>query len=71
MQLQDRQTKEINKVILKKFAPFTGCINKLYNTLPYNAKDLVVVMPIYDLVEFSYNYSKHVESYGYFVEMNK
>ena len=44
------------KVIFKNCAPFTNCISKTNNTQVDNAKDLVV--PMYNLIEYSDNYSK-------------
>ena len=46
------------KVILKSCAPFTDYIIKIYNTQVDNAKDFVIVMPMYNLIEYSVNYSK-------------
>ena len=46
------------KVIFKNFAPFTDCISKINNTQVDNAKDIDVVMPMYNLIEYSDNYSK-------------
>ena len=52
------------KVIFKNCAPFTSCINKINNTQIDNAKYVDIVMPIYNLIEYSDNYSKHLEGYG-------
>ena len=52
---------EINtneKVIFKNFAPFTDCIPKINNTQIDNAKNIDIVMPMYNLIEYSDNYSK-------------
>ena len=46
------------KVIFKNFAPFTDCISNINNTQADNAKDIDIVMPIYNLIEYSDNYSK-------------
>ena len=46
------------KVIFKNCDPFTECISEINNTQVDNAKDIDVVMPIYDLIEHSDNYSK-------------
>ena len=45
-------------VIFKNCAPFTCCINKLNNTQIDNAEYIDIVMPIYNLIEYSDNYSK-------------
>ena len=42
----------------KNNAPFTNCISKINNVLIDNAEDLDVVMPMYDLIEYSKNYKK-------------
>ena len=39
-------------------APLTNCISKINNALSDNAEDLDIVMPIYNLVEYSENYKK-------------
>ena len=46
------------EVVFKNCAPFTDCISEINNTQIENAKDINVVMPIYNLVEYSKNYSK-------------
>ena len=46
------------KLAFKNNAPFTGCISKINNTLIDNAEDLDVVMPMYNLIEYSKNYRK-------------
>ena len=46
------------KLALQNNAPFTSCISKINNTLIDNAEDLDIVMPIYNLLEYSKNYRK-------------
>ena len=46
------------KVIFKNCAPFTNCISELNNTQIDNAKDIDIVMPMYNLIEYSDNYAK-------------
>ena len=46
------------KVIFKNCAPFTNCISKINNTQIDNAKDIDIVMPMYNLIEYSDNYAK-------------
>ena len=46
------------KVILKNCAQFTYCISKTNNTQVDNAKDIDIVMPMYNLIKYSDNYSK-------------
>ena len=45
-------------VIFKNCVPFSACISEITNTQIYNAKDIDVVMPMYNLIEYSNNYSK-------------
>ena len=46
------------KVILKNCAPFTNCISQINNTKLDNAKYLDIVISMYNLIEYSDNYSK-------------
>ena len=46
------------KVIFKNCAPFTNCISEINNTQIDNAKDVDIVMPMYNLIEYSDNYAK-------------
>ena len=46
------------KVIFKNCAPFTSCISKINNTQMDNAKYIDIVMTMYNLIEYSDNYSK-------------
>ena len=39
-------------------APFTNCISVINKTQIDNAKDIDIVMPMYNLIEYSDNYSK-------------
>ena len=45
-------------VTFKNCAPFTKCINRINNIEIDNAKDIDIVMPMYNLIEYSDNYSK-------------
>ena len=42
----------------KNNTPFTNCISKINNVLIDNAEDLDLVMPMYNLLEYSKNYRK-------------
>ena len=46
------------KLAFKNNGPFISCVSKNYNTLIDNAEDLDIVMPMYNLIEYSKNYSK-------------
>ena len=55
----ERDRDEMNRqVILKNNAPFISCISKINVVLVENAEDLDIVMPMYNLLESSKNYSK-------------
>ena len=55
----DADANNINKkVILKNCAPFINCISEINNTQIDNAKDIDIVMPMYNLIEYSDNYAK-------------
>ena len=54
-------------VILKNNALFISCITKINNELIEDAEDLDVVMPMYNLLEYSKNYRKTIGSfYNYY-----
>ena len=54
-----RQADERNKgVIFKNCGPFAKCISRKNNTEIDNAKDIDIVMLMYNLIEYSDNYSK-------------
>ena len=46
------------KVIFKNCAPFTNCISEINNMQIDNAKDIDIVMPMFNLIEYSDNYAK-------------
>ena len=54
-----RQADERDKgVAFKNCAPFTNCISETNNTQIDNYKDNDIIMPMYNLIEYSDNYSK-------------
>ena len=54
-----RQADERDKeVTFKKCAPFTKCISRINNADIDNAPDIDIVMPMYNLIEYSNNYLK-------------
>ena len=62
---------EINRrnrpLILKNYAPFVSCITKINNELIEDAENLDIVMPMYNLLEYSKNYRKTIGSlYNYY-----
>ena len=54
-----KQLDERNKgVIFKNCAPFTKCISRINDTDIDTAQDIDIVMPMYNLIEYSNNYPK-------------
>ena len=54
-----RQADERNKgVAFKNCSPLINCISEINNTQIDNAKDTDIVMPMYNLIEYSDNYAK-------------
>ena len=54
-----RQADERNEgVVFKNCAPFINCISEINNTQIDNPKDNDIVMPMYNLIEYSDNYAK-------------
>ena len=54
-----RQADERDKgVIFKDCAPFTKCISRINGTYVDNSQDVDIVIPMYNLIEYSDNYSK-------------
>ena len=47
-------------LILKNNAPFVSCITRINGELSENADDLDIVMPMYNLLEYSKNYRKTI-----------
>ena len=62
--------KSNKEVLFKNFALFTDCISKINNTQRYNAKDIDVVMPMYNLQNVAIIIYKHQEFYGNTIEIN-
>ena len=57
--LAARQADEKNKgVIFKNCSPFTKVISRINGTDIDNAQDIDIVMPMYNLIKYSNNYSK-------------
>ena len=46
------------QVVFKNFASFTNCIKEINNTQIDNGKDTDVVIPMYNFIKYSENYSK-------------
>ena len=56
---RDRQDRP---VILRNNAPFISCITRINGELIEDAEDLDIVMPMYNLLEYSKNYRKTTRS---------
>ena len=62
-----RQADERDKgLAFKNCAPFTKCRKGINNTEIDNAKDIDIVMPMYNLIEYSDNYPKTGNLYQYY-----
>ena len=62
--LRDRQNRPL---IIKDNAPFVSCITRINGELIEDADDLDIVMPMYNLLEYSKNYRKTIGSlYNYY-----
>ena len=57
------------KVIFKNCAPFTNCISEINNTQIDNAKDIDIVMPMYNLMNTVIIMQKQQEVYGNIVKI--
>ena len=61
---RDRQSRPL---IIKNNAPFISCITRINGELIEDADDLDIVMPMYNLLEYSKNYRKSIGSlYNYY-----
>ena len=58
------------KVTFQNCAPFTNCISEINNRPVDNATDIDLIMPMYNLIEYSYNYlSTSGSSLQYFKDL--
>ena len=59
--------KKYRPLILKNNAPFVSCITRINSELIEDADDLDIVIPMYNLLEYSKNYRKTIGSlYNYY-----
>ena len=57
-----RQADERNKSLIFKYcAPFTKCISRINNAEIDTAQNINIVKLMYNLIDYSDNYSKHLE----------
>ena len=54
------------QVAFKNCAPFTKCITEIDKATIDDAKNLDLVMPMYNLMEYSSNYSEITESFCFY-----
>ena len=57
-QAEDNPNNVNKKVAFKNCAPFTDYISEINSTQIDNAKNIDIIMPMYNLIEYSNNYSK-------------
>ena len=62
IQAGDNPNYVCKEVVFKSCVPFTDCISEINNSQIDNAKDIDAVMPMYNLIEHSDNYSRASES---------
>ena len=55
---EERADERDKGVTIKNCAPFTKCISRINNTDIDNGHDIDIVMPMFNLIEYSDNYSK-------------
>ena len=55
---KNNKSRKNRLLAFKNIGPFISCISKTNNTLIYNAEDLDVAMPMYNLIEYNKNYRK-------------
>ena len=58
----NKRDRKNRSLAFKNNAPFTSCISKINDVLIENAEDIDIVMPMYNLIEYSKNYSKTTSS---------
>ena len=65
--------KRTTKVIFKSCTPFTDCINEINNIdiiiLNIEINNTDIIMPVYNLIKYSDNYSKYLGAYGNIVKI--
>ena len=63
----NKRDKRNRPLILKNNAPFVSCITRINGELIEDADNLDIVMPMYNLLEYSKNYRKNIGSlYNYY-----
>ena len=68
---EPHKAKKNKAVTFKNNAPFINCISKTNGIKIYNTEDLNVVMPMYNLLEYSKIIRKQQVVYGIIIEMDQ
>ena len=69
-QTQEQQQLQITeKKIFKNSTLFTDCISEIDSTQVHNAKDIDIIMAMYNLMEYGNHYSENLEVDGDTIEM--
>ena len=61
----------IGQVAFRDCASFTKCIIKLDGTTTDDAENLVLIIPMYNIIEYSSNYSETINVYGFIQKMKQ
>ena len=69
--VRPNNAKRNKSVAFKNNAPFINCISKINGVKIDNAEDLDVIMPMYNLLEYSKDYKKQQEVREIITEMNQ
>ena len=69
--VRPNNAKRNKSVAFKNNAPFINCISKINGVKIDNAEDLDVIMPMYNLLEYSKDYKKQQEVREIIAEMNQ
>ena len=56
----------MSQAAFKNCAPFTKCIPKINGTTIDDAEDLDLFIPMYNLIEYSSNYSETTKSFWFY-----
>ena len=60
---------QVTQVAFKNCAPFVKCFTTIDRIAIDDAEDLDLIIPMYNLIEYSSNHSKKQEVYGFILKM--
>ena len=63
--LKEKADERDKGVAFKNCIPFTNCISEINNTQVDDAKDIDIVMPMYNLIEYSDNWQYYRDEQNY------